>query len=180
MDFRSTSRHLLPLAIRAALSHLAHVRTLAHRISRQNLLAQTGLDADQRLAMARAADEMDALLSMLSEGNVRLAIAAPPTRELREVLDAIDSAWSPLRTLAVSSRWEYPRRAGLEGRPIFRDDPLLVQHADALASALEDRAVAAITAYHDFCEQQRLSGCEIDASTQAPGALERVALRSPW
>jgi hypothetical protein len=160
--------------VRAVLAHLGHVRTLAQRIGRQNLLAQTQLAEGQRPAMARSAGEMDALLRMLSEGEVMLSIPAPPTPELTKALEAVDAAWSPLRTLAVSSPYDYPRRLSLEGHT-YAGDPLYVLHADVLASDLDERTVVALNGYQGFCKSRGFADCGIDSTTSAPGALERLA-----
>jgi hypothetical protein len=164
---------LRPFEIRSAIGQLGYVRMLGQRISRQHLLTQLRLAEDQKHAMVRTADEMDAVLRMLGEGAPLLAVPAPPTRDTRTALEALEGAWGPLRTMAHAGELDYVRRAGLEGRS-RSGDPLLVLYVDDLASDLGERADAAVALYVRICEQNGFADCASDASTAATGMLERL------
>jgi hypothetical protein len=145
-----SAEQLEPFEIGAAMIQLGRVRTLAQRISKQNLLAQLKLTDVGRSAMVDTAREMDETLDILREGGIMMAVPKPPTRALREQIDEVDGAWGSIRAMALASPYDYARRSGVQRRA---DDPLLVRYFDDLATDLDRRAVAAVGLYKEVCIQ---------------------------
>lgn len=164
------TRRIVPLAVVAALLLAAapaprklqrwehggiqlevnRVRSLAQRLSKQNMLRQLNLAGIQRSDLIETAGMVDASLTVLLQGSPGLSVPAPLTLEIREELERLDKAWGGLRRVAVASSYEYVRGAAERGAA----DPLGIHYFDQLAAGVDAQAARVSNAYVALCEAQ--------------------------
>jgi hypothetical protein len=126
-----------PYEILGAQQELGHMRALAERISKQNLLYQLHLADQRKQDLHDTAAEMDRILGLIRTGSATYSIATPPNPEIRKQIEQVDKAWGPVRRLAIASPYDYLRRANeFIPRSNRSGDPFFINSFDWMVQTL--------------------------------------------
>jgi hypothetical protein len=158
----SASAALLNYEYGAAQGQLGVIAVLAERMSKQNLLYQLHLDDRQKLEMIETVKIMDDAIATLRKGDPLAGIPVPPTEEILSHIDALETAWAPLRASALSSPLEYLRRSQeLMAAQNRRSDPLLMLYFDEVASGVISAVDAIEKLYDAQCRADAYTHCDL-------------------
>jgi hypothetical protein len=157
----------LPWEITVAEIEAARIRQLAQRLSKENVLFQLHLGDARKSDLVATVGLIDRILETLEQGAPGYAIPAAWTPALREQLQRVDTAWGPLRKMALASPYEY-LQATRQFMPLDdrRSDPLLLRYFDNLSLDLVAESEKLLALYDDAC---RGSGLEICATASIVG-----------
>lgn len=145
-----------------AQGQLGLIRVLAERMSKQNLLFQLHLADRQKLEMIATVETMDEAIASLRKGDPLAGIPTPPTPEIRNRIDGLQAAWSPLRGSALASPLDYLRRSREFLAPQDRRaDPLLMLHFDAVSAEVIAAADAVSELYDAECRADGYTHCDL-------------------
>lgn len=151
---------ILPWEVNVAEVEAGRLRSLAERLSRQNLLYQLHLGDVRKSDLVTTAERIDRILDSLEKGDSTYSIPPPWTPVLRERVDAVDEAWGPLRQVATASPYDYFRVTRQFGASEDREaDPLLLRYFDNLATDLITASEKLLDAYHAECVETGLAVC---------------------
>jgi hypothetical protein len=173
---RSAPAQVLPWEITVAEIEAGRLRSLAQRLSKQNLLYQFHLGDVRKPDLVETAEEIDRVLRTLETGSPSYSIPAPWTRALRKQLAQLDRVWGPLRRIAVVSPYEYFRVsrefAPQRGRGA---DPFLVLRFDELSMDVVAESEKLLALYDEECVKTGLEVCPTArASGYAAMLIERA------
>jgi hypothetical protein len=167
---------LLPWEVAVAEIEAGRLRHLAERLSKQFALYQLRLGGVSKSDLIDTASQVDGVITVLERGSPSRSIPAPWTPQLRDRIDRVDRAWSPLRRIAIASPYDHLRVAREFMEPeVRRGDPLLIRYFDGLAIRLIGEAEQLIAAYHGECTQ---SGLEVCLTAQTSGYAAMVIERA--
>jgi hypothetical protein len=158
---------LLPWEVVVAEIEAGRLRNLAQRLTRQNLVYQLHLADSLRSELVATAGEIDRVLGDLERGSAAHSVPAPWTPELRRQLARVDSAWGPLRQIALASpydRFRVSRQFAPGGSR--SGDPLLLRYFDDLSLALVAESEELLALYHEECTR---TGLEVCATARTSG-----------
>lgn len=172
----SASAQILPWEVNVAEIEAGRLRGLAQRLNKQNLLYQLHLGDARKDDMVETATRIDRVLDSLTKGSPSYSIPEPWTPALRERLAAVDTAWGPLRRIAIASPYDTFRVAQeFVPRDSRRGDPLLLRYFDDLTLRLVEESEKLLDAYHQECLKTGLEICDTArTSGQAAMLIERA------
>lgn len=152
------------------------LRGLAQRLNKQNLLYQLRLGSVSKDHVIKTAGEIEEVLLNLEEGVPARSIPAPWTKKLRERVEKLDRAWSPIRRIALANSYEQLRRAGeYAPRVDRRRDPLLFRYFDTLINDFISQTEKLVSAYDQECAK---SGMEICSTARTAGIAAMLVERA--
>ncbi len=158
-----------PYEIGIANREAGRLRYLAERLAKENLLYQLHLADVQKRDMHLTVNEIDRILELLQIGSTHYSIAAPPSEVASKQLDAIAEAWSPVRTLALASPYDYLRRAQQFVPPESpRGDPMIVKSFDKMSSNLIVAVEKLMDEYYAECVNTKYRLCAVSRSSGKP------------
>jgi hypothetical protein len=167
---------LLPWEVTVAEIEAGRLRGLAQQLNKENLLYQLHLGDVRKSDLIDTATEIDRVLASLQEGSPSYSIPAPWTPELRERIAKVDTAWGPLRRIAVASPYDFIRAGDFLPADTRRGDPLLLRYFDSLALQLVAEVEGLLDAYHVECEKAEAEVCPTArTSGYAVMLIERAA-----
>ncbi len=161
-----------PYEIGGAQQELGHVRELAERLSKQNLLYQLHLGDETKQGLHDTAAEIDRVLELLRTGSATYTIAAPPNAAIRAQIERADKAWGPVRRLAVASPYDYLRRANeFIPRQSRYGDPLFLRAFDQMTQGLIAELDKLAALYQEECLKTDYELCGLAATHGIPMML---------
>ena len=165
-----------PYEIGIANRQAGRMRSLAERLSKQNLLYQLHLADVKKSDMHVTANEIDRILEDLRTGSAFYSIAGPPNEAARLQLGVIEKAWFPVRKLALASPYDYLRRAQEFIPPKSpRGDPLIVKSFDEMVGKLIVEVETLMTTYYEECIKTDYRLCDVARRAGQPTMLaERI------
>ncbi|MFQ5416969.1 MAG: type IV pili methyl-accepting chemotaxis transducer N-terminal domain-containing protein, partial [Myxococcota bacterium] len=99
----------LPWEVTVAEIEAGRLRNLAERLNKQYLLYQLRLGEVRKEDIIETATRIDRLIEALERGVPSRSIPAPWNETLRARITRVDTAWGPLRKIAVASPYELMR-----------------------------------------------------------------------
>jgi len=165
-----------PYEIGGAQQELGHMRALAERLAKQNLLYQLHLADQRKQDLHDTVAEIDRILDLIRTGSATYSITAPPNDEIREQIERVDKAWGPVRRLAVSSPYDYLRNANeFMPRRSRLGDPFFIHSFDTMTQAFIVEIERLMALYKVECEKTGYDMCEPASNHGMPMMLtERV------
>jgi hypothetical protein len=158
-----------PYEIGGAQLELGRLRELTERLSKQNLLYQLHLAGQRKQDLHDTAAELDRVLELLRKGSTIYSVAAPPNPAIREQIDRVDTAWGPVRRMAVASPYDYLRRAReIMPRQQRLGDPLFLRAFDRMSRALIEQADRLMGLYDEACLKTGYEFCELATTYGLP------------
>lgn len=167
-----------PYEIGIANREAGRARSLAARLSKQNLLYQLHLADVRKEEMHVTANEVDRIIGRLRTGSAFYSVAGPPNESARKQLDVIEKAWIPVRTLALASPYDYLRRAQQFIPPKSpRGDPLIVKSFDKMVGKLIVEIETLMTVYYEECIKTDYRLCAVARRAGQPTMLAERMMR---
>jgi hypothetical protein len=165
-----------PYEIGGAQQELGHMRALAERLAKQNLLYQLHLADQRKQDLIDTVGEIDRILDLIRTGSATYSIAAPPNDEIREQIERVDKAWGPVRRVAVSSPYDYLRHANeFMPRRSRLGDPFFIHSFDTMTQTFIRQIERLMALYKLECEKTDYDLCEPASNHGLPMMLtERV------
>jgi hypothetical protein len=163
----SATGQILPWEVTIVEIEAGRLRHLAQRLNKENVLYHLRVGNVTKEDMMKTAADIDKIILNLEEGVPARSIPAPWTKAVRKQVDRVDSAWSPLRAIAVASPYEQLRVAQeFIPRESRRGDPLLLRYFDGLTEELVKESEQLISAYDTECMK---TGLEVCATARSSG-----------
>ncbi len=171
----SSPAQVLPWEVTVGEIEAGRIRNLAERLNRQYVLYMLRLGEVQKSDLVATAREMDRVIESLEQGRPSQSIPAPWTTGLEKKISAVDSAWGPIRKIAVASPYETIRDSQFLRPEIRRGDPLLLRYFDDLSRELVTRSEALMDAYNEECTKTGLDVCPVARTSGYAGmVIERA------
>ncbi len=153
---------ILPWEMTVTEVETGRIRSLAQRLSKQNLLYELRIDDLRKSDLAETATEIDRIIVALSEGRPQRSIPAPWTPALRDQVQQVDRVWGPIRAIALADAHRHHRiKRQFAPADSYGTDPLLVRHFDRLTLELVAESEKLLGLYHAECRKTKLDICDI-------------------
>ncbi len=176
---QSAASNWQPYEIGIANREAGRMRSLAERLSKQNLLYQLDLGDVQKRDMHHAVNEIDRILEQLHRGSTYYSVAGPPNEEARQQLASIENAWVPVRKLALASPYDYLRRAQQFIPPESpRGDPKVVKAFDKMAARFIREVEKLMDLYYAECVKTEYRLCDVSRRSGQPTMLAERVLKN--
>ncbi|MDJ0848035.1 MAG: hypothetical protein QNK04_06650 [Myxococcota bacterium] len=167
----SSPAQILPWEVTVGEIEAGRIRNLAERLDRQYVMYMLRLGEVQKSDLVATATEIDRVIESLEQGKAAQSIPAPWTTGLRKQISAVDSAWGPVRKIAVASPYDQIRESQFLRPEIRRGDPLLLRYFDDLTRELVARTEALMDAYNDECKKTGLEVCPVARTSGYAGMM---------
>jgi hypothetical protein len=175
---RPVAGQILPWEVAVAEIEAGRLRHLAERLNKQNVVYHLRVGQVSKNDLIATAEEIEYIIETLEKGVAARSIPAPWTTALRTQLSKVDSAWSPLRSIAIASPYQRMRIAQeFLPRENRRGDPLLLKYFDTLSEMFIAESNKLVDAYDLECRKTGL--LELCPTARASGIaamlIERAA-----